>query len=144
MVTRPCDDTVATAVFDDCHVAAVVRSSVAPFDKVAIAVNCDCPVATKLDVPVTVTLETVGAAGVTGVDGGGVLVVGAVGLLLLEQLLPSNARTTATVSGILVMLSTLQGVFLRGPSRPQNHAAAQRTSLRVWRPSGTAAVAEIR
>ena len=61
IVTRPDDDTLATVVFDDCHVAVLVRSSVAPFESVAIAVNCDCPVATKLDAPDTLTLATVGA-----------------------------------------------------------------------------------
>ena len=87
IVTRPCDDTVATVVFDDCQVAALVRSSVAPFDSVTIALNCACPVVTKLDVPDTLTLATVGAAGVVG----GVVVVGAVGLpLLAEQLIESS------------------------------------------------------
>jgi hypothetical protein len=57
-----------------------------------VAVNCDCPFATKLDVPDTLTLATVGAAGVVGTVGVVGVGVGAVGVLppLAEQLIDSN------------------------------------------------------
>jgi hypothetical protein len=73
-----------------------------PFDKVAVAVSCDCPTAVKLDVPETDTLDTVGAAGGAGGAGaaGG---VGAVGVsFLLEQLTLAAARNAAIHSVVLV------------------------------------------
>src|SRR5438034_11568875 len=39
-VTRPVDDTVATATFDDCQIARLVTSCVLPSPIVAIAENC--------------------------------------------------------------------------------------------------------
>jgi hypothetical protein len=38
-VTTPVTDTVATAMFDDCHVACAVTSRVKPLDNFAEAVN---------------------------------------------------------------------------------------------------------
>ena len=56
-VTRPDAETVATAVFDDDHVAVVVTISILPSDIVATAVYCDdAPTAGAL--PVTVTVDT--------------------------------------------------------------------------------------
>ena len=67
----PWDDTMATTVLSLCHVAVLVRSSVVPFDKVALAVNCARPPGSvKLEVPVTATLVMVGAAGGAGVSVG--------------------------------------------------------------------------
>lgn len=47
-VTKPCEpwnmEMVATAVFDDVHVTADVRSSVVPSDNTPVAVNCTPPV----------------------------------------------------------------------------------------------------
>ena len=81
IVATPVSDTVVTVVFDDCHAAVDVRSSVAPFDNVAVAVSCDWPVAVKLDGPETATLVTVGVEG-----GAGAVGVGLVGdSSLLEQ-----------------------------------------------------------
>ena len=39
-LSNPPDVTVATAVFEDDHVACIVTSCVVPFDSVAFAVNC--------------------------------------------------------------------------------------------------------
>jgi hypothetical protein len=56
--TRPVDDTVATAAFDDDQVADVVTSWVVPLPSVATALNCaDTP--TLGTAPETVTVETV-------------------------------------------------------------------------------------
>src|SRR5437773_9210068 len=65
-VTRPAEDTVATAVFDDCHVAWLVTSCVAPPAIVAVAVNWDVPPTTGA-VPLTrsddaIVAEVVGFA----------------------------------------------------------------------------------
>lgn len=80
----------------DCHVAALVRSSLLPSDNVTRAVSCDrAPASVKLDVPFTATLEMVGAAGVVGavgVGGAGETGVGAVGALLLFEH-PAAAKT---------------------------------------------------
>jgi hypothetical protein len=40
-VTSPAADTVAIAVFDDCHVAWLVTSWFVPFVNPSVAVNCD-------------------------------------------------------------------------------------------------------
>ena len=40
-VTTPVEETVATAVSDDCHVAWLDTSCVPPLANVAVAVNCD-------------------------------------------------------------------------------------------------------
>jgi hypothetical protein len=113
IVTMPDEDTFATVVLDDCHAAVLVRSSVVPFESVAIAVNCDCPVATKLDVPETFTLATVGADGVVGVVGVGVGAVGVLPPLEAEQLIDrSNAAATAKTD--LVIPDVMQGICL-GP-----------------------------
>lgn len=65
-VTVPVAETVAIAGFDDCHVAWLVTSCTAPFDSVAIALNCaDAPMAGV--VPVIVMLPMVGPEGEEGV-----------------------------------------------------------------------------
>jgi hypothetical protein len=96
-VTRPWPLTVATTVLSDCHVAVAVLSSVVPFESVAIAVNyAVAPRSVNVDVPLTVTPVTVGAAGgivVVGVTGG----VGVVGVLDLHAAPPSiSPHTIAT------------------------------------------------
>jgi hypothetical protein len=106
IVTRPDEETFATVVFEDCHVAVLVRSSVVPFESVAIAVNCDVPFAAKLDVPDTLTLATVGVAGVVGVgvDGRGVGAVGVLPPLLAEQLMESsNAAAIARTDLVMAV-----------------------------------------
>lgn len=77
------DETVATVVFDDCHDAVLVRSAVDPSDIVTVAVNCDWPVVAKLDVPETLTLDTVGAGGTLVVVEVVVVVVVVVGVPLV-------------------------------------------------------------
>src|SRR5262245_15205149 len=57
-VTSPVDDTVASAVLLDVHVAVLVTSCVVPFDIVAVAVNWDVA-PTVGTVPVTAMDETV-------------------------------------------------------------------------------------
>src|SRR5690348_6966635 len=57
-VTSPLDDTVATAEFEDDHVAVLDTSCVVPFSIVAVAANCDA-VPTAGMVPDTATVETV-------------------------------------------------------------------------------------
>jgi hypothetical protein len=78
---------------------------------VAIAVNCDCPVATKLDAPDTVTLATVGAAGVVGVVGAVGVAVGEVGVLppLAEQLI-ERSKAAPMANTDLVIRWTMQGM----------------------------------
>lgn len=115
----PCDDTVATAILLDCHDATDVRSSVVPLDNVTVAVNCAVPVAAKLDVPETATEAIVGVAGGvgSGCETGGVG-LGAVGeSLLLEQLTPSRARTTAIKAVNWVTPLPLQSTFRADLSR---------------------------
>jgi hypothetical protein len=56
-VTRPVAETVAVAVFDDCHVARAVTSCVVPSDIAAVAVSGDVPPAAGAD-PLTVIAET--------------------------------------------------------------------------------------
>lgn len=57
-VTRPDDETVASEVLDDDHVAALVTSWVVPLVIVAVAVNCEVAPTTGA-APVTATAETV-------------------------------------------------------------------------------------
>ena len=65
-VTRPDDDTWATAVFDELHFATVVTSEVDPSGLVTVAVSwLVCPTALRDDTPVTVRTGT-GCGGVTG------------------------------------------------------------------------------
>jgi len=110
----PCADTVATVVLSDRQVALLVRSSVVPSDKVTRALNCDrAPASVKLEVPVTATLEMVGAAGATGV-GAGATGVGAVGaLLLLEHPVTNTATQTATENTVRPMALVEQEAFRR-------------------------------
>jgi hypothetical protein len=92
---------VATTVLSLCHVAVLERSSVVPFERVALAVNWALALASvKLVVPVTVTLVTVGTAGGVGVGVGAAATgVGAIGLLLPEQ--PAlNARHSIKLSAV--------------------------------------------
>lgn len=99
MVTRPCDDTVATLALSVCQAAVLVRSSVVPSDRLALAVNWDvAPGSVKLEVPATVTLEMVAATGEVG--GAGATGVGDVGVLLLEHPKPRTARHMATWSAV--------------------------------------------
>jgi hypothetical protein len=66
-VTSPIADTVATAGFDDDHVARVLTSWRVPFDNVALAINWLVRLPPLREgFPVTVTEETVGL-GVAGV-----------------------------------------------------------------------------
>ena len=67
-VTTPVEDTVATAAFDDCHVAWLVTFCVVPFDRLAVAVNCAVAPTAGAD-PVTATDETVGDADGEGAVG---------------------------------------------------------------------------
>ena len=83
----------------------------APFERVTIALNCDCPVVTKFDVPDTFTFATVGAAGGGGAGEAGV--VGAVGLALLSEQLIESSKAQATARIARVMHSAMQGVFRR-------------------------------
>ena len=63
LVTRPVDDTVATAVFDDDHVAELVTSSSAPPDTVAVAVNCALDPTSGAPPVTLIVVIVVGAAG---------------------------------------------------------------------------------
>jgi hypothetical protein len=78
----------------------------------AVAVNCAWPVAVKLVVPDTVTLETVGAVGV-GVGVGGVATggVGDVGVLLVVQPAPRARMRPATSMDVLRMREAEQETF---------------------------------
>jgi hypothetical protein len=109
----PCDDTDATVVFSDCHVAVLVRSSLVPSDKLTLAVSCErAPGSVKLDVPVTVTLEMVGVTGVAGGGGAGETGVGSVGLeALLEHPAPAIAMLKAKKSAARLMQPVEQEVF---------------------------------
>jgi hypothetical protein len=60
-VTIPVDDTVASAVLDDVHVAVLVTSCVVPFDIVAVATNWDVAPTAGV-VPVTAMDDTVEGA----------------------------------------------------------------------------------
>ena len=72
-VTRPVDETVATAGADDCHVACCVTSDVAPVLWVAVATSCRvCPASIWPDASPaartwTAVVVGVGATGVGGV-----------------------------------------------------------------------------
>jgi hypothetical protein len=61
-VTTPAMVTVATPLSVDCHVACDVIACVVAFERLAVAVNCAVE-PTVGAMPVTVTDETVGAAG---------------------------------------------------------------------------------
>ena len=71
-VTRPVDETVATAGADDCHVACCVTSDVVPVLCVAVATSCrvwpasSVPDASPAARTWTALVVGVGAAGVTG------------------------------------------------------------------------------
>jgi len=57
-VTTPAEDTVATAVSDDCQVAWLVTSCVEPSAIVAVALNCDVPPTTGA-VPLTLSDDAI-------------------------------------------------------------------------------------
>ena len=57
-VTSPVEETVASEVSDDCHVATLVTSCVVPSDNTAAAASCDVAPTTGAD-PVTLMDETV-------------------------------------------------------------------------------------
>jgi hypothetical protein len=66
-VTSPDADTLATEALSLAHVAVLVRFSVVPFDRVAVAVSwAVAPFSVKLLVPVRATLDTVTGVGVEG------------------------------------------------------------------------------
>ena len=66
MVTRPCDETVATLASPVCQVAVLVRSSVVPFDKVASRELGGSPALVKAGGAATATPATVAATGEVG------------------------------------------------------------------------------
>jgi hypothetical protein len=76
-------------VFEDCHVALLVRSSVAPSDNVTVAVNCAAAPCWLNDVvdAVTAIPVTLGGAGV-----GGVTVTGGVGWVGVLPEQPAKAK----------------------------------------------------
>jgi hypothetical protein len=87
-VTRPEDDTVATALFDDVHVAVLETSWVVPPDNVATAENC-AELPTAGTVPVTATVETV---------------VAEVGVLLQAPSVKPRASTNRTTTNERILI----------------------------------------
>lgn len=99
----PAAFTVASDVFDDCHVAWLVTFCVVPFDMVAVAVNCEVN-PTFGAVPATAIEETV-AVGVVGVS---------VLLLLLHAAAVAISDATPRVRARDFKLITMKSVY--GPA----------------------------
>jgi hypothetical protein len=110
-LTTPVEDTVASAVFEDCHVASEVTSFVVPSDIVATAVNCELPPIDGVD-PDTVIDDT------TDDDGRTVTAVG--------DVVPLHAAASAaspTVRASEAIARTMNAVLRREGTRPKsNHA----------------------
>jgi hypothetical protein len=108
-VTRPVDDTVATASSDVAHVT-VALAIVAPFWSLTVAVNCCVS-------PIDERLELAGDTVIEVATGVGVGVV-AVGLLSPPQLHNNSENTTAPNATVLFMPS-----FCPAPLRPATQDA---------------------
>src|SRR4051794_31350715 len=91
-VSEPVEDTVATAVFDETHVACVVTLWVVPLEKVAVAMNgLEPPTAGGLPLSATELTEDVVGSPVAAATGA----LGPVGPLLLLQAATKQAPRAA-------------------------------------------------
>ena len=112
--TLPADETLATAVLDDCHVALLVTPCVVPFDNVAAALNCCALPPIDGVLPETETALTVGV--VVAGDGDG------------EDPLPEHALINAAHKTAARMAPRVSRMI-----RPRKQSRIRGTVVRILR-----------